>query len=165
MPLPTADTSRYRPCAGIALFNPAGKVWIGERAGASAPYNWQMPQGGMDPGETAEYTAIRELMEETGVKLHHLSPLGHIEDWLFYDIPKGHGKRTHKDWRGQKQKWFAMRYLGTGDAFDLEFQKPAEFTRFRWTALAETVDLIVPFKRKVYERVASEFERFSHPVK
>ncbi len=165
MTLPTSDKGRYRPCAGAALFNGYGQVWMGRRIGAPEKSAWQLPQGGIDPGEDPAFAAIRELEEETGVHVNLLSPLGEIADWLYYDIPKGLGKRTRKNWHGQKQKWYAYRYHGTDDDFNLRHHLPAEFAEFRWAALSEISELIVPFKRAVYERVASEFEGFAQTPK
>jgi len=89
MPVPTADASEYRACAAVALFNFHGKVWMGRRAGTPEKTAWQLPQGGIDTGETPEFAAIRELEEETGASVNLISPLGKIDDWLYYDIPGG----------------------------------------------------------------------------
>ncbi|MEE9347455.1 MAG: RNA pyrophosphohydrolase [Robiginitomaculum sp.] len=159
MPNPAGPLSDYRPCAGIALFNQRGQVWLGRRSGAAAQHCWQLPQGGIDPGETFEHCAIRELEEETGVSVNLLSPLGAIDDWLCYDIPGGQKRDGHK-WRGQKQKWFAFRFHGADSDFNLNRHLPAEFSGFRWAGLEEAAALIVPFKRKVYARIAQDFARF-----
>ena len=162
MSSPTADISKYRPAVGIAVFNTEGKVWLGHRLGQTGPYAWQMPQGGMDKGEAPEVSAARELWEETGISLNMVTPIGEISDWLYYDFPPEYrGRKATKDWRGQRQKWFAFRFHGDESKIDLKAHGPQEFSEWKWGKLSETPDLIVPFKRKVYERLVSEFECFS----
>lgn len=162
---PTSSIKSYRSCVGIALFNKDGKVWMGRRAGASGDYVWQMPQGGMDRGESPEFAAMRELYEETGVLPTQLKPLGHIEDWLYYDLPAGHGNKRMNKYRGQRQRWFAYRFKGKDSDFNLKVQRKVEFTDFKWTKLSKTPDMIVPFKKCVYERIVLEFERFARAPK
>lgn len=152
----------YRPCAGVCLFDAQGRVWLGRRYGAPDPWSWQFPQGGLDRDEKPLHGAIRELCEETGLHVNHLSPLGKIEDWLHYDIPKAHRRRGRK-WQGQRQKWFAFRFHGTDDDFDLNAHQPAEFSEFKWTTLSEALELIIPFKRPIYERLAVEFAHLERP--
>ncbi len=165
MPKPTDDISKYRPCVGVAVFNKDGKVWLGARLGQTGPYAWQMPQGGMDAGEIPEVSAARELWEETGISLEMVTPIGEIDDWLFYDFPPEYtGKKATKNWRGQRQKWFAFRFHGDASKIDLKAHGPQEFSKWTWGELANTPNLIVPFKRKVYEQLASEFERFAKPI-
>jgi len=152
----------HRPNVGVVLFNAHGKVWLGKRYGADEPWCWQFPQGGMDAGETPEEAGLRELHEETGVTSDLIEPLGSIEDWLAYDFPpEVLAQRSRNRWRGQKQRWFAYRYLGTDADFDLESVPPQEFSEFRWVALETTPQLIIPWKREVYERVAEAFAPFS----
>jgi len=88
-------------------------------------------------------------------------PIGEIHDWLYYDFPAEYKNKFKKGWLGQKQKWFAFRFHGDETKIDLKAHGPQEFSEWKWGELAETPDLIVPFKRKVYERLTSEFERFS----
>lgn len=166
MPTPATEVNRYRPCVGVAVFNAEGKVWLGKRFGQDGPYNWQMPQGGMDKGETPEVSAARELFEETGITLDMVTPIGEVEDWLFYDFPPEYlGRKATKGWLGQRQRWFAFRFHGNESHIDLQSHGPQEFSEWRWGELSETPKLIVPFKRKVYERLTSEFERFSKPMR
>ena len=165
MSKPKADISKYRPAVGIAVFNAAGKVWLGKRFGHNGPYCWQMPQGGMDAGEIPEVSAARELWEETGIVLDMVTPIGEIKDWLFYDFPPEYaGSKATKDWKGQRQKWFAFRFNGDDSKIDLKAHGPQEFSEWKWGELSNTPNLIVPFKRNVYERLASEFERFAKPL-
>lgn len=156
-----ASPLRYRPAAGIALFNRHGQVFSGRRKGAKGPYVWQMPQGGIDDGETPREAAIRELEEETGIAADLVTPLGEIEDWLHYDFPPSlQNSRMAKEWCGQKQKWFAFRFIGQDRQIDLTIHEQIEFSDWRWDTLARSVALIVPFKRDVYERVGQEFSKF-----
>ena len=158
----------YRPCVGVALFNRAGLVFIGERREVAEEgdlsHPWQMPQGGIDAGETAEAAAARELYEETNVK--SVAPLGAASAWLTYDVP---GLPAAHAWggrfRGQSQMWIALRF--EGDDREIDVLNPgggadhAEFRSWRWEELARVSRLVVPFKRRVYERVAEEFRPFS----
>lgn len=158
----------YRRCAGIALFNCDGLVFIGDRAGGgpeheSGPYSWQMPQGGIDKGETPYEAAVRELYEETGVT--SISLLGEAPEWLTYDLPQEIAGSAWKGrFRGQTQKWFAFRF--DGDEAEINVHSPggghkAEFVRWRWEHLDRTPQLIIPFKRNVYDGVVQAFSRFS----
>ncbi len=166
MPKPTASPDLYRPCVGVVIFNPKGQVWIGKRAGETGSFIWQFPQGGIDAGETPEYAAIRELEEETGISVQSVSPLGQASSELFYDYPADVQKnsRTRK-WRGQKQIWYALRFDGSADDININAQTPPEFSQWKWGELTDTPNLIVPFKRKVYEQLVIEFEDFANPVK
>jgi len=160
------DPEAYRPCVSMALFNLSGQLWLGKRFGHNGPYCWQCPQGGIDDGEAPEHAAGRELWEETGTRLEHVTPLGEIQDWLYYDFPPEYrGRKITKKWRGQRQKWFAFRYHGPDEAFNLTTHGEQEFSEWRWGQLHEAPGLIIPFKRTVYERVAVEFERFATAVK
>jgi putative (di)nucleoside polyphosphate hydrolase len=152
----------HRPNVGVVLFNTAGRVWIGKRYATAGPYAWQFPQGGIDKGEDAEAAALRELYEETGVTADLAEKLGEIPGWLAYDFPpEVLGKRRKNRWKGQKQRWFAYRFLGTDTCFDLKAVPPQEFEAFRWAKLSETAELIIPWKRPVYEQVAEGFSVFS----
>ncbi len=165
MTSPKWESHLYRPCVGTVIFNREGQVWLGRRKGQSGPYQWQFPQGGIDPGETPEYAAIRETEEETGISVQHLSPLGQAEQELFYDYPADIAKnpRTAK-WKGQRQKWFATRFRGEASDVNLKAHLPQEFSEWRWGELSETPELIVPFKRKVYEHLIIEFAPYANPV-
>jgi putative (di)nucleoside polyphosphate hydrolase len=167
---PRVSTEKpYRPNVGIALFNADGRVLIGHRFKGDGPeiilpgLDWQMPQGGVDEGEDLRDAALRELWEETSVK--SASYLGET-DWLTYEFPPYDGPQTHRlaKFRGQRQKWFALRF--TGDDSEIDVAHPGgghkpEFVAWRWEPMKNLPDLVVPFKRKTYERVVAEFARFA----
>jgi putative (di)nucleoside polyphosphate hydrolase len=156
----------YRPCVGIALFNARGKVWVGRRSdkeaeGEGEGHWWQMPQGGLDDGEDPYAAALRELYEETSVR--HVSLIREAKGWLTYDLPPDLvGQSWGGRYRGQKQKWFALRFEGKESEIDV--LKPgggkhkSEFSDWRWEKLEKLPELIVPFKRQVYEGVVAAFE-------
>lgn len=151
----------YRPCVGVALFNRAGKVWIGRRYGKANDEGkghwWQMPQGGIDAGEDPAAAALRELKEETGVTSAEV--IAEAPGWLSYDLPEHLiGVAWKGRYRGQKQKWFACRFVGEDSEIDISGigHKP-EFDRWRWAAIDELPGLIVPFKRDVYVQVVATF--------
>ncbi len=158
----------YRPCVGLAVFHGDGKVFLGQRLGGAehvdATHSWQMPQGGIDKGEEPYAAALRELYEETSIR--SVTLLGEIDDWLTYDLPgRVAGEAWRGRYRGQTQKWYALRFMGQEG--EIEILKPgggahkAEFSAWRWDTLDHAVDLVIPFKKKVYERVAKEFRRFA----
>lgn len=162
------DDRPYRPNVGVALFNADGKVLIGRRFKDDGPeiilpgLEWQMPQGGIDADEDPREAVMRELWEETGVK--NASYLGET-DWLTYDFIPFHGP-THRfaQFRGQRQKWFALRFTGEDaevDPLTPRNGQPAEFDAWRWERLDRVADLVVPFRRVVYQQVAAAFSRFS----
>ncbi|WP_333587573.1 RNA pyrophosphohydrolase [Phenylobacterium sp.] len=150
----------YRPNVGVVLFHPDGRVWFGQRAATPPPHNWQFPQGGVDAGEDLQAAALRELVEETGVR--SVTVLGRTDGWLTYDFPPEHaGKPIGRAWKGQRQVWFALRFDGPESEIDLEAHPPVEFEAWRWAYLAETPDLVAPFKREVYRQVADAFAVFA----
>ncbi len=155
-----AKTGLYRANVGLALFNRDGHVFLGKRAGVASAYQWQMPQGGIDDGETEMDAAFRELEEEIGVRASNAVLLDQTQDWLSYDYPDDVRESTRGKHLGQRQKWFALRFTGEDGDIKLDTHTP-EFVDWRWAHLAEAPALIVPFKRGVYEEVARRFARFA----
>jgi len=153
----------YRPNVGVVVFDRSGRIWLGRRAGAEGPHNWQFPQGGVDDGEDLEAAARRELHEETGIASVEL--LGRTEDWLCYDFPPGWtGSKAQRGWKGQKQVWFAYRFTGRDDEIDLRLHEPPEFDAWRWARLEEAVDTVIPFKRATYDHVIQAFAPYAAPI-
>lgn len=148
----------YRPCAGFMLVNAEGLVFVGERIDASAHGFWQMPQGGIDPGEDTRDAALRELAEETGIGPHLVEVIAPASRPLFYDLPPELlGKLWKGKYRGQEQYWFLGRFLGTDADIDLEAHDSPEFNAYRWVEIKTLPDLIIPFKRDVYAALVAEF--------
>ena len=149
----TADDLPYRPCVGIALFNADGLVWMGNRFGFEGA--WQLPQGGIDDGETPIEAAMRELKEEIGTDKAEI--ISETPNWLTYDLPEHLiGKAFKGKYRGQKQKWFAMRFVGDDADINIATETP-EFVDWRWEDINRLPELIVPFKRRLYQGLISEF--------
>ncbi len=146
----------YRPCAGVMLVNRDGKVFVGQRMDSTLEA-WQMPQGGIDPGEDAYTAAIRELGEETGIARDKVTLVAEAPDELFYDLPEDMiGKIWKGKWRGQRQRWFLFRFLGEDRDVDIATAHQ-EFRAWRWSDPADLPHMIVPFKRALYEAVLAAF--------
>jgi putative (di)nucleoside polyphosphate hydrolase len=144
----------YRRGVGIMLLNGAGQVFVGRRIDRDEEA-WQMPQGGIDPGETPRQAAFRELKEEVGTDKAEI--VAESADWLRYDLPSGlRGKLWRGRYRGQRQKWFAMRFLGRDSDIDLTRHHP-EFNAWQWVEHERLDALIVPFKRQLYRDIVAEF--------
>ena len=156
------DALPYRLNVGIMLINHEGLVFVGQRRDNHSDA-WQMPQGGIDDGENTKEAALRELHEETGVPENLVQILAVSEDWISYDLPK---ELISQLWggrfRGQKQKWYLMRFLGSDTEVNIQTETP-EFSAWKWMAANALVENIVPFKKSVYEQVLSEFSH--HLVK
>lgn len=165
---PAKDGLPYRPCVGILVLNKEGLVWIGKRddgnGSSDYEYAWQMPQGGVDPQEDPRKAALRELYEETSIK--SVSVVGETTNWLSYDYPPEvvAASRRAQKYRGQAQKWYAVRF--DGDDSEINVLTPpdghkAEFGSWKWERAERLPDLIVPFKRGVYEQVVAEFSHLT----
>ncbi|GAA0731666.1 RNA pyrophosphohydrolase [Sphingomonas japonica] len=148
----------YRPCAGAMLLNRHGQVFVGQRLD-SVLEAWQMPQGGIDPGEAPLAAAIREIGEETGIAPRYVELIAQAPDELEYDLPDDLiGKVWKGKWRGQRQRWFLFAFTGEDSDIDIATPEP-EFRAWRWVEPAELPDLIVPFKRALYQTLLEVFEQ------
>ena len=153
------DKLPYRPNVGIMVVNKDGHIFVAKRIDHYSDA-WQMPQGGIEPDEDLQTAALRELHEETGISDNKVDQVAEIEEWITYDLPTNlipqlwNGK-----YRGQKQKWFLMKFLGDDADIDIETQHP-EFSSWKWIAPEELPQTIVSFKRDVYVRVLDEFQSF-----
>jgi putative (di)nucleoside polyphosphate hydrolase len=156
MTTPDIETLPYRPNAGIVLVNRDGLVFAGQRLDNPGTA-WQMPQGGVDKGEDVRAAALRELTEETGVAPEFVTIEAETDGWITYDLPP---ELLHRVWkgryRGQKQKWFLMRFTGTDERINIEQDHP-EFSCWKWMTPETLINSIVPFKREVYETVFRQF--------
>jgi len=156
------STLPYRPCAGVMLVNRDGKVFVGQRIDSTLEA-WQMPQGGIDPGEDAQEAAVRELWEETGVAADKVLLLAEAPEELRYDLPPELiGKVWKGRYRGQTQRWFLFRFLGEDSDIRIETAHP-EFRAWRWADPAELPEVIVGFKRALYEQVLAIFAEALRP--
>ena len=161
------DRLPYRPCAGMMVLNRAGLVFIGRRSGGPEhvddAHAWQMPQGGIDENEDPYRAALRELYEETSIR--SVEKLGELPGWLHYDIPPDIAGQAWKGkYRGQKQKWYALRF--TGDDSEINVESPGgghkpEFIAWRWERIENVPALVVPFKRQAYETIVAAFRGYA----
>ena len=156
-----SSSNDYRPCVGIVLLNSKSQVFAakridGERLGW--PNSWQFPQGGIDEAEDPKTAALRELQEETGITT--VEVVDEMPDWLYYDLPP---ELVSKIWegrfKGQRQKWFLMKFIGHDDEINLNQSTP-EFCVWEWIPLHESINRVVPFKIDVYKQVISYFSKW-----
>jgi putative (di)nucleoside polyphosphate hydrolase len=148
------NSGDYRPGVGIVLLNQRGEVFIGRRIDVQNDA-WQMPQGGIDDGETPRQAAVRELKEEIGTD--NADIIAESRDWLFYDVPEELAQKAWAGrWKGQRQKWFVMLFKGADSDIDLATKHP-EFNAWRWIPTRELTELAVAFKRRLYLNVIGEF--------
>ena len=146
----------YRPNVGLMILNPAGRVFAGRRIDNPGPA-WQMPQGGIDDGETPREAALRELVEETGIPESAVELLAEAPDWITYDLPPALVPKLWKGrYRGQMQRWFLLRFTGEDSIIGIATEHP-EFSEWAWLEPAVLVERIVPFKRDVYAAVFAMF--------
>jgi putative (di)nucleoside polyphosphate hydrolase len=158
------STLPYRPNVGAVLFNAHGEVFVGRRAnmpdGDAAARVWQLPQGGIDGDEDPAVAVFRELREEIGTTQAEI--VGEHPEWLTYDLPAALiGRALHGRYRGQRQRWFALRFTGTDSDIQLDLDPHPEFDAWRWVPLATLPELAVAFKRPIYEELARSFARFA----
>ena len=165
--MPDRQTLPYRDCVGIAVFNAGGEVLIGRRMPEGDPEDssvfgspWQMPQGGIDKGESPLEAAQRELYEETSIRSARL--LDEAPDWIYYDLPEAAlGIALRGRYRGQRQRWFALAFIGEESEIDVTAPGggafKAEFDQWRWAPLESLPELVVPFKRTAYDQVVAAF--------
>ena len=145
---------KYRDAVGIMIVNAQHKILLAYRAWTqTSKYHWQMPQGGIDSGETPLDAAWREMYEETGLTQNMCQLIFESQNWYTYDIPQKN-KRTID---GERQRWFLFLFRGTNKDVNLKIQKKPEFIRFRWVEPQKAPHLIIPFKKRVYEQVLTEF--------
>ena len=167
----TRDSLPYRRCVGVMVFNDEGLVWCGKRIDdgqgehVDERHVWQMPQGGIDEGETPLDAARRELFEETGIRSATL--IAEAPDWYSYDIPHARTRRWRQRYRGQTQRWFAFRFTGDEAEIDISGHDGGEreFSDWAWRPLADLPDLIVPFKRGVYVSVVAAFSHLPDEIR
>ena len=146
----------YRPCVGVMLANADGRVFVGQRIDQDATA-WQMPQGGIDPGEAPRDAALRELWEETGVSADLVTVEAETSGWIPYELPHDVVPRIWKGrYKGQEQKWFLLRFHGQDSDVNIATEHP-EFSQWQWLDPDQLIANIVPFKRAVYEQVMAEF--------
>jgi putative (di)nucleoside polyphosphate hydrolase len=161
--MPPYEQLPYRPCVGMMVLNRDGLVFIGRRSSGpervDATHSWQMPQGGLDPSEDPYQAALRELFEETNIR--SVERLAESDGWLSYDLPPEVAATAWKGrYRGQTQKWYALRF--TGDDSEIDVEHPAgghepEFVAWRWEKMGNLPGLVIPFKRQVYQQVVAQF--------
>ena len=147
----------YRPCVGMMILNATNHVFVARRIDTLVEA-WQMPQGGIDDGEDPKSAVLREMEEEIGTNKAEI--LGESREWLSYDLPEHLVPQLWGGkYRGQKQKWFALRFTGTDNDINIATKHP-EFSQWKWVKPAYVPDLIVPFKRELYTKIVEEFEVF-----
>jgi len=152
------DPLQYRPCVGVMLVNAEGKAFVGKRIDNKEGDWWQMPQGGVDPGEDLDAAMLRELGEEAGVKPKHVQIVARLPEELFYDLPPElQGKLWKGKYKGQRQTWYCVRFTGEDSDIVLDAWDHPEFSEWKWVDPELLPELIVPFKRGVYQAIVDGF--------
>ncbi len=152
------DFSLYRSCVGVMLVNREGRAFVGKRIDNQEGDFWQMPQGGVDPGEDPGKAVLRELWEETGAAAGHVALVARLPEELFYDLPPElEGKLWGGRYLGQRQTWYLARFTGDDADIDLDAHDPPEFCAWKWVEPELLPELIVPFKREVYAAIVKGF--------
>ena len=150
--------SQYRPCVGIMLVNGSGQAFVGNRIDNRESGFWQMPQGGVDPGEDLDSAMRRELGEEVGARPEHLEVIARLPDELYYDLPPElQGTMWGGRYCGQRQTWYLVRFTGSDSDVDIAAHDPPEFCDWKWVDPEQLPELIVPFKREVYQAIVAGF--------
>ncbi len=154
------DPRPWRACVGLMLFGPDGRVWVGDRTDTPGNH-WQMPQGGIDEGESPREAALRELREEIGTGKAEI--VAEYPDWLKYDLPPEISRRIWGGrYRGQMQRWFALRFTGRDEDIRLD-RHTREFETWKWEDIERLPDLVIGFKRDIYEKVVAAFRHLARP--
>jgi len=157
------ESDRYRRGVGVMLLNKDGKVFVGARID-NTDEAWQMPQGGIDDGEEPEIAVFREMEEEIGTRDARI--MGMMDDWIRYDIPERTAKKLWGGkYKGQRQKWIALEFLGDDSDIDLTADKHPEFSKWKWVPLKDLLKYVVPFKRDVYAAVMHEFKAYAEGLR
>ena len=152
------DHLQYRPCVGVMLVNSEGKAFVGKRIDNREGDWWQMPQGGVDPGEDLDAALLREVNEETGIAPEHLQIVARLPQELFYDLPPElHGKLWGGKYKGQRQSWYLVRFTGEDSDIRIDAWEHPEFCEWKWVDPELLPELIVPFKREVYATIVEGF--------
>ncbi len=152
-----SETKLFRPCVGLVLINHDGLIFLGQRLDSNLDA-WQMPQGGIDDGETPYQAGLREMMEEVGT--NNVEFLGEMEEWLDYEIPDKLAKRLWDGkYIGQTQKWLAFRFLGKDEEININTKDP-EFSTWKWEKANQALKLAVPFKKDIYKKVIEKYNEF-----
>lgn len=151
------DKDGYRLNVGIVLLNPHGLVFWGKRKGDSS---WQFPQGGIFENETVENAMLRELNEELGLLPKHIKIMGHTNDWMYYDVPSTYNRHSNRIYRGQKQIWYLLKFIGKDYEINVKSHKEQEFDAWRWINYWEPINLVINFKQDVYKKALHELCNF-----
>jgi putative (di)nucleoside polyphosphate hydrolase len=152
------DRDGFRPNVGIILLNQRNQVFWGKRI---RTHSWQFPQGGIDRGETPEQAMFRELHEEVGLMPEHVAIVARTRDWLRYEVPDRYIRRDARGhYKGQKQIWYLLKLVSGDWNLNLRATNHPEFDAWRWNDYWVPLDVVVEFKRGVYEMALTELARY-----